>query len=241
MLGKKLKYLFFPPSCICCRELLDREDREVDSAFCPECKRKWSRRETPEYLTGIGKDGVPQSLGRGGCFDFVTLAKYRPSAASAVEKFIHRMKRKCPARAINFVSARLARAIESVGGMPTDKNDIIIAYVPRKYSAICKTGTDQAKKLAEGLSVATGYACHTLIKRTGLLSKSQKTLRAHERFDNARGLFVACEDAASVCEGKTVILVDDLLTTGATLGACSAILYRAGATRVVAVTVAMSK
>ncbi len=239
-INKKIKDLFFPPSCICCRRLLDRRERLSDSAFCPDCKKRWARRERMEYLTGAGKGGVPQRLADGGCFDLVTLAKYKPSSASAVERLVHRMKRKCPARAVNFVSDRMSCALALINDMPKDKERVIIAYVPRKYSAISKTGVDQARRLAEGLAAATGYACHRLIVRKRQFAPQQKTLDTHKRAENTRRLFELSEDASKLCDGKTVVMVDDLLTTGATLGACSALLYSAGAARVVCATVAVS-
>jgi ComF family protein len=211
-----------------------------DSAFCPECKKLWARRERMEYLNGAGKGGVPQKLADGGCFDLVTLAKYKPSTSSAVEKLVHRMKRKCPSRAVRFVSERMSGALTLINDMPKDTARVVIAYVPRKYSAISKTGVDQAKRLAEGLSAATGYPCYRLIVRKRLFTPQQKTLDTLERAENTRKMFELSKEADKLCDGKTVIIVDDLLTTGATLGACSALLYRAGAARVVCATVAVS-
>jgi predicted amidophosphoribosyltransferase len=55
-----------------------------------------------------------------------------------------------------------------------------------------------------------------------------------ERLDNMRNAFVATTGGL---EGKRYIIVDDVLTTGATLGACAAALKQAGAASIHAITV----
>jgi ComF family protein len=65
---------------------------------------------------------------------------------------------------------------------------------------------------------------------------TQTRLHARERRRNVHGAFVAC--APEWVRGRTVLLVDDVMTTGATLSEAARILKRAGAWRVWAVTVA---
>jgi len=63
----------------------------------------------------------------------------------------------------------------------------------------------------------------------------QISLGPAERSRNLRGAFVAQPRRVS---GQRILLVDDVLTTGATVGACARALYRAGAADVVALTLA---
>src|SRR3546814_10326314 len=53
-----------------------------------------------------------------------------------------------------------------------------------------------------------------------------------QRFQNVRGAFRVAEKARPAIKGRNVILIDDVMTTGATAGACARALLRAGATSV---------
>jgi len=237
--GERLRTFFFPPVCVGCREVLDVGEAERGAVFCPECAAKWKSRERITYLSGLGKGGVPPLLGVGGCFDMVTLVKYRPSRNSAPEKIIYHLKRKSGRRVVNFLAGRLALGIEKVEKLPPSQ-DILVTYVPRQHRAVCKTGIDQAERLAQGLSRATGYEFCRLISRRGIFAPAQKKLDTAKRRQNARDIFLLCDGAEIQCAGKTVIITDDLLTTGATLGVCAALLYSAGAARVICATVAVT-
>jgi predicted amidophosphoribosyltransferase len=59
-----------------------------------------------------------------------------------------------------------------------------------------------------------------------------------ERWRNVRGAFAVAERYRSALAGRSVLLVDDVMTTGATLEACALALKNAGAARVEALTLA---
>jgi len=90
---------------------------------------------------------------------------------------------------------------------------------------------------------------HELSRRTGLQvlpdalvrlrsTPSQASLRAAERAANVRGAFAVRRGAKSKLEGRRVVLIDDVLTTGATAGACARALLKAGASSVDVLTLA---
>ncbi len=78
-------------------------------------------------------------------------------------------------------------------------------------------------------------AAKNLLVRTRM-TRSQTKLSRRERLDNVRGAF-ALKDKAAV-NGRSVLLVDDVFTTGATVNECARVLTAAGATRVDVLTVA---
>jgi ComF family protein len=80
--------------------------------------------------------------------------------------------------------------------------------------------------------------CRNLLLRTRM-TRSQTTLSRQERLDNVRGAFVL-SDSADV-QGQSVLLVDDVYTTGATVNECARVLTAGGAARVDILTAARVK
>jgi ComF family protein len=108
----------------------------------------------------------------------------------------------------------------------------IVVPVPMDRSARMRRGFNQAERIARELarqwSLPVAAAALGKIRRT----KPQSTLGREERLVNPEGAFEA--DPAWV-RGADVIVVDDLVTTGATVRACAGALRASGARRVVAV------
>jgi ComF family protein len=96
-------------------------------------------------------------------------------------------------------------------------------------------GYNQAELLARRLSENLKVPVIGALRRVRL-TRQQYLLRKRERSENVKGAFAA-HDGASV-KGKTVLLVDDICTTCATIEECSRVLRGAGAAAVYALTVA---
>jgi len=95
-------------------------------------------------------------------------------------------------------------------------------------------GFNQSRLLAEELGAGWGVPVETALLSRTRNTPPQMSLPADERRRNIRGAFTAAEGAA----GRAVGLVDDVYTTGSTLRECSRELKRAGAARVLVITVA---
>ena len=95
-------------------------------------------------------------------------------------------------------------------------------------------GYNQAEILADAISSHTGIPVlkNTLVRTRG--TAAMKTLRVKERLENLRGAFLV-RDPLSI-RGKTICLVDDIYTTGATADACAEACFDAGAARVCVLT-----
>jgi ComF family protein len=101
-------------------------------------------------------------------------------------------------------------------------------------------GYNQSALLCRGVATATGVRpCSSMLKRTRR-TPSQTTLGVEERVTNVEEAFAARRRAKGKIAGRSFLLVDDVLTTGATMRACAAVLKRCGADRVVACTVALA-
>jgi ComF family protein len=97
-------------------------------------------------------------------------------------------------------------------------------------------GFNQAELLARQVSRLTGIPLDRRLLRTRP-TPPQAGLTAAERRTNVRGAFAAAGDKAAI-RGKKLIVVDDVMTTGATLEACARALKRAGAADVAALALA---
>jgi ComF family protein len=111
----------------------------------------------------------------------------------------------------------------------------VIVPVPLHWTRRLGRGYNQAEALADALARCLGLrTSHLLrrIRRTKLLAGISRT----ERAEQLQGAF-----RSRPVEGRTVLLIDDILTTGATCGSAARALKKAGAKRVVAVVVARAE
>ena len=104
----------------------------------------------------------------------------------------------------------------------------VITWVPARPRDIRMRGFDHAEVLARGLAARLGVVARPLLQRTGS-SADQTSLTADQRWSNLAGAF-----SAPSCRGG-VAIVDDLVTTGATVSACAGALRGGGADRVEAI------
>jgi ComF family protein len=108
----------------------------------------------------------------------------------------------------------------------------IVVPVPLAQSRLRARGFNQAHLLAaEVASAAKATVVANAMRRDERVA--QQTLRAAERLVNLGGA-VTCQRPSAV-EGQKVLLVDDVVTTGATFSACADALAKAGAKRISAI------
>lgn len=116
-------------------------------------------------------------------------------------------------------------------GYPFD----VIVPMPMHWYRRWQRGFNQTELLAKPLARLTGIQCQRVLKRVRL-GKRQAGLGATERRVNLQRAFRIVQPER--VQGKRVLLIDDVLTTGSTLAAAAAVLKQAGAADVCAATVA---
>lgn len=213
IIGKWLVDLLYPNLCPFCGESIP-----FDEYFCKNCSNKFSlppeNDELWEYVDGF-------------------------AAATAYDKvsipFVGKMKRKNDGYALagaafklykNLCSAELLEGVD------------FITYVPMRRKDIGKRGYNQAKIIALELSGLSGIRCSGLLKKIKA-TKEQKRLGEEERRVNVKGAF-ALKGKKNLI-GKTVLVVDDVCTTGSTLSEAARVIKEAGAIKVVAGAFAKTK
>jgi ComF family protein len=116
----------------------------------------------------------------------------------------------------------------------------LVTWVPVHPSRRRERGFDQAEELARHM------AARLRLPVAPLLARRQRTAAQHalgqaQRRANTAGVFVARDDAMPRLRGRWVLVVDDILTTGATLGGCADALLEAGASAVSAIALARDR
>lgn len=212
---KALSYLLdliYPPRCVFCRRLLNDSERGV----CAACRKS--------VQIAAGHENRRDIKGIEMC---VSPLRYE----AEVRQSLLRYKFSGLSGYCETYSEFMNRAV-SESGISYD----FITWVPLSRKRLRKRGYDQAFLLAECLSKITGKPCVRTLNKTVNNKPQSSTGNAKERRANAADVYSAAD--ASCVAGKTVLLVDDIVTTGSTLEECARILHEAGCDRVYAATVA---
>lgn len=247
-----LSELVFPPVCLVCRDPLSENERHI----CPDCRERISRIDSPlctqcgrPFFTTDGRDHLC-----GGCiaspppFDVArSLGVYGDALLVLIQLFKYHRR--------FHLAATLVRLMTDAPypGLNPFEFDVIVP-VPLHKKRLRERGYNQSLLLARGLGEKWGVP----VDGRGLLrtrwTEPQVNLTPGEREKNVRGAFAVREKKGSgrlgaVCgfmrrsggspyEDASVLLVDDVYTTGATVRECARVLSRAGARRVGVLTTA---
>lgn len=205
--------LFFPPKCVFCGKLLAKSTE----CLCDKCGR-----DLP-FTKGA------QVSQKGGFFDVcVSPLLYEGD----VRKSILRFKFKGATAYADCFGKLMADCIkENLSG----KFDLI-TWVPLSLKRARSRGYDQAMLLALAVALALDDVAVETLQKTAHV-QAQSTIEDKEmRRANVSGVFEIKDQ--ELIEGKRILLIDDIITTGSTLTECARILLMSGAESVVCATLA---
>lgn len=227
-IGKLLRCLFYPSRCVVCRKVISPGE-----CLCESCMIEFRREKMLRcHRCGLVHIHCSCPVEDPNCrlSGIYHLLEYENG--SIAQKLIFRIKD----RPSEDVSLFLAREIYDVIGKRDDFPDAVLTYVPRRKKMIRDQGCDQAKELVENICALAGKEAVCTLIRKG--EKAQKSLSGEERRENVRRSYYPDTDCRELITGKTVFLIDDIITTGSTVSYCGDILLDAGAARVIAVGIA---
>ncbi len=238
---ERLRNLFFPPKCVACGSLLDWH-APIREALCPSCRKKWvsEKLDCCEICAKRVTDCccVTEQMKKAKAVALKKLCYYRHGEADAVQnRIVFSMKRMRDTALYDFLAQEFLPVLQNLQQEYSfDLQDTVITFIPRGHTAKLEQGVDQAEELARALSKSFKTVQRRLIARRPFKSRQQKRLSPAERVKNAKASFRLARGAD--VKNKTVLLVDDVVTTGAGMAVCSSLLYRAGARAVYCVAVA---
>ena len=218
--------LLFPPRCASCDR--DLEDSPDDLLLCDECRQilgppSWNfcRRCGAEAIPGEPPATCPRCQGQSLHFDAaISLGHYRGGLRPAVLKMKHRQGETLAAALAELLVRRRRADLEAF------QPDLVLP-VPMHWWRRLGRGFNSPDLLAQVLARAVGvpWAAGLLTRRRNTLP--QMRLAPSARFKNLRGaLRLKAGDAMA---GRRVLLVDDILTTGATCSEAARVLKQANA------------
>jgi len=224
---------FFPTACVSCGDLVFAPDPPL----CPKC---WS---ALPLITGVScRCGSPLQgsadedcgrcrRGRSVLVEGASLGIYEGPLRDCVIALKYRGRHRTAAR----LSLRL---LQSEGCRRILAASDVVVGVPLHAERERRRGFNQARLLARALARGAGLPVSESLVRTRN-TRTQTDLSAGERRRNVRKAFAV--DADSVLRGARVTLVDDVITTGATLRECALTLLAHGAREVRSITVARAE
>jgi len=194
--------------CRRCRSRL----RRPPPPLCPRCG-------APKRMTGIVSDSFTCPECRGWP-DALRLARSACLLEPPADRLIHQLKY----RGWRALGAPLGAHMAAVAWPPEAHEPAVITPVPTTARRHRERGYNQAESIAQSLARTTSRDMRLLLRRVSG-SLTQTALQPAARAANVAGAFAPAADVT----GVHIILVDDVLTTGATAAECAGVLAAAGA------------
>lgn len=240
-----LKYaekVIFPPRCGGCRILLPLDDENGEGVLCRECRSGFEMAKI-NNCPQCGREMMdcrcmPELLARAGCDGVLRLAGYRAvNVGNTVNRIVNNIKRYREPAVFEFLAKQLMPIIRRcLAESGTEDGEVCVTYCPRGHRARREYGFDQSQILAQQIALAGVFEFAKTLRRKRLVGrKSQKSLDVQDRLRNAES---SVELTDTDVRGRVVLLVDDVITTGATSAACTRLLKSSGAKSVICVCIA---
>jgi len=213
-LWNALLQLLYPPDARCagCGDLNGAQGGWLCDACIEALHPQFDRVRSPEWP----EDGVWEAF---------TAYRYN----TVIRQVLHAYK----FRSVRALSEPLAYALTELYNSLVYQRPDVIVPVPLHRRRLRERGFNQSLLLAQELSERIGVPCAELLTRTKR-TRQQAKLSHEQRSANISGAFAATVPLS----GRTVMLLDDIVTSGATANECAAVLRQAGASEVWLIAVA---
>jgi competence protein ComFC len=219
---ERIANTIYPPKCIFCRESLGND---IALHICSACYAKlpFSRETLMPVL---------ENETGGHCDGAVSVFQYTGMAKDSLIRFKFYNKPSYYRTFARLLACRLKKIIDI-------KQYNMVMSVPLHRQKEFARGYNQAYLVSRALSRELHLPeCSGLLKRQKY-TNSQSLLSRQNRQENIKGAFLV--KGQTRIKGKSILLVDDILTTGSTVEECSKMLKQAGVTKVTAAVVATGR
>jgi ComF family protein len=232
--GRQVIDFLAPPKCLVCHDAVLEP-----ASLCLSCWANLKLIDAPV----CNVLGIPFAYDQGeGAISPAALAEPptwdRARAAVAYDeasrRIVHALKYRDTMEAGLLMARLMARA-----GQPLIGEADVIIPVPLHRFRLWGRRFNQAAFLSQQISRQFGKAYRSDVLKRNRATRSQVGLSSDERRKNVAKVFQVMPEAVGHIAGRRVLLVDDVLTTGATAGSCAAVMKKSGAAHVDVLTFAL--
>ena len=206
--------LFFPPKCVLCKRLLSREETDI----CHNCRQNAPEAEKSKFKVSF-------------VAGWTALWYYKDDARNSLIRFKFRGKR-CYAPAYGRF---LAMHLRQKGFDGFD----VLTYIPVAPLRKCLRNYDQVELLALEVAKELGVEAVPTLRKIRNTPPQSGLKDVSQRRANVLGAYKIKNN--DLVRGKRVLLLDDIITTGATASECARVLLTAGAKEVNLAAMAVAK
>jgi competence protein ComFC len=226
--------LIYPRACQICRSSIEEQSTGFACAGCWRDTRIFNGNETLCNKCGAFLLDTPQNWAvfcRRCDQDFYDSARAVGAYEKALLVSILELKR------TPFVPRTLNDLVFQVFSDSRFQDANLLVPVPLSAKRLAERGFNQAELLARSLAVRTGLTLdQTSLRRRLHSEKSRRGMDRKSRMESVKNAFEVI--SPRLVEGKKILLIDDVFTSGATVSNCAKALKKAGAEKVYVLTVA---
>ncbi len=217
----------YPPTCLACSSHLPNGRERL-------CRSCWDSipRVTPTLPLYL--ESREKVVASGIMSDLISLFVFEKGGA--FQHLVHALKYQGFEKIGRELGKQLGERVIELG-LQAD----LLLPVPLHRRKLRERGYNQADAIARGMQMVMKCDLTTDLLRRARFTVSQTTLTLEERKKNMENAFEVVPSRTLMVKGASVIIVDDVLTTGATLISCATALREAGVERVIAASVALAE
>lgn len=217
----------YPPICIACNKPLPGSLQKI----CSEC---WNAIPRVTKDLSLYQQTRTKILGEGSIDDIVSCFIFEKEGP--LQNIVHALKYK----EYKSVGVDLGMCIGEALKDWHLELDILIP-IPLHRIKQRERGYNQAEFIARGIASIINKPVVTNAVRRSRNTQTQTKLSIEERRRNMELAFELIPHSSKILSGKKCLLVDDVITTGATTNACALVIQSAGASRIIAASAAIAE